>query len=146
MRFFRSFGAAVAAMLLLESGVRAQAAFVCVSNTTQLSQALSAAQNDGQTDEIRIQGGNYLLTPPAALQYISGPGKAYGFILKGGYPPGCNSSAGSDSTVLDGQGLTRILSINSSGEVGMSRNRTFVNGYAAHDSGGAIRIGADGTP
>ncbi len=142
MRFFRSFGAAVAAMLLLGSGVRAQAAFVCVSNTTQLSQALSAAQNDGQTDEIRIQGGNYLLT--SELQYISGSGKAYGLILKGGYPPGCNSSAGSDSTVLDGQGLTRILSINSSGEVGISK-LTFVNGYAAHDSGGAIRIGANGT-
>jgi hypothetical protein len=90
---------------------------VCVSNETELRQALAdAAANI--TDEIRLMEGTYF-TGGQLFSYDTPA--AHNLSISGGWywdhDPCDFQHQRADGTILDGQGVTSILSINNSGNV-----------------------------
>jgi hypothetical protein len=124
--------------ILLAASASGYAATACVTNTTQLAQALAAAQGNGQDDTIYLVVGNYLLS--SELQYNAAIDETYKLSVIGGFAPSCLSGyASSGSSVLDGQNMVRQLSINAKGEVDIGRI-TFVQGNPAQYFGGALNV------
>lgn len=128
----------IAAIALLGACATAPAATTCVSNVSQLAPALLAAQSNGEDDVIYLVVGNYLLT--SELQYFAAADETRKLSIIGGLAPGCASGyASSGSSVLDGQNMTRILTISAQGEVDIGRI-TFAHGNATQYFGGALNL------
>jgi hypothetical protein len=126
------------AMLVSCGWIAAHAATSCVTDTTQLAQALATAQNNGQDDVIYLVVGNYLIS--SELQYNAAIDETYKLSIIGGIAPGCASGyASSGSSVLDGQNMVRQLYISAKGEVDIGRI-TFVQGNPALYFGGALNL------
>jgi hypothetical protein len=124
--------------ILLAASASGYAATACVTNTTQLAQALTTAQSNGQDDTIYLVVGNYLLS--SELQYNAAVDETYKLSIIGGIAPGCASGyASSGNSTLDGQNMVRQLSISAKGEVDIGRI-TFVQGNPAQYAGGALNI------
>jgi hypothetical protein len=90
---------------------------VCVSNEAELRQALTDAAA-GLTDEIRLMEGTYF-TGGQLFSYDTPA--AHNLSISGGWyydhDPCDFQHQRADGTILDGQGVTSILSINNSGNV-----------------------------
>jgi hypothetical protein len=116
----------------------AHAAPTCISNVSQIQPALTAAQSNGVDDVIYLEVGTYNLT--TELHYTAAAGEDHILTLIGGLAPGCQSGyASSGATVLDGQNMTRILTIDAQGAVNIGRI-SFVNASATQYFGGAVNL------
>ncbi|MEO5624398.1 MAG: hypothetical protein ABIQ70_00135 [Dokdonella sp.] len=132
------------------------AASYCVSNATELQAALDSASVSNDDDEIRLRQGIY--SAASTFAYISAnPGWTFltgGWIEANGSPCGMQVMT-ANSTVLDGGGTHRVLSMNFAPPGTPTRgprygvwNLSIVNGYgdsAQFQRGGGLQIssGAD---
>lgn len=92
-----------------------------VTDATELQDALSSAQNNGDNDTIRVAQGTYI----GNFTYEPVSGEDYDIILEGGWNPDFTSrTLDPASTILDGDFTGRVLTIN---------NRT-------NDTTGSIKI------
>ncbi|MBW2631779.1 MAG: hypothetical protein JRC90_08470 [Deltaproteobacteria bacterium] len=96
-----------------------------VTDAAGLISALSDAENNGQSDTINVAAGTYDLT--LGLSYNST--EAFTLTIQG---------AGADSTILNGGGDYRIMSITASATVDVD-GITFLNGRS-DDSGGGLYV------
>src|SRR5947208_2697856 len=119
-------------------GASANAATSCVSTSAQLATAISAAANNGQDDTIYLETGTYLLN--SELQYFAAPTETFKLAIFGGFAPGCASGyASTGDSTLDGQDVTRMLTISAQGEVDIGRI-TFEHGKPTQYAGGAVSL------
>ena len=127
-----------AALVVCIGAIPACAAEFCVATPLALSQALQIAENNAQDDTIRLVAGTYSLS--SEIDYYAAAGETYKLSILGGFDPGCaNGNAAPDATVLDGQGMTRILTISARGEVDIGR-LTFDHGRPTQYFGGALSL------
>jgi len=83
----------------------------CVSNATQLQNALTEAATNGEDDIIRVDQGTYI----GNFVFDSYEGK--NLTLLGGFDPGCDTrTPESSNTILDGNHTGRVLYINNPGQ------------------------------
>lgn len=119
-----------------------RAAVFNVSNVSQLRQALSVAQANGENDTIYLAPGTYLVTESLTYESPDGDG-GHGLEIIG---------AGANSTILDGDEVSRILLIDTDtdrngGDNGSSvllQGLSFLRGQSTTGGGGALKVyGAD---
>lgn len=130
------------ALLATAACTPAQAAMYCVSNATQLNNALNEAGTNGQADDVRMMPGVYTRSPDVAgdnmFKHILENGR--NFSLSGGWNAGCTSQSRLDpaATVIDGQLTHKLLYIgngaNVSGDVQL-RNFTLQRGFTQATDG-----------
>jgi len=118
----------VAGVLIFGGASSGQAAVINVPGDMNFQTALNTAASDGTDDTINLGAGNYTAAP-----YTNTPTTNNSLIIQG---------AGSGSTILDGGGTTRILTVNTTG-LGDDSNAhitikglTFRNGLSAGNGGG----------
>ena len=151
-----------AIVLLLCIGMSSSwAASFCVTNASELQAALDVAENNGESDIIRIAEGTY--TAPTggflfAPNINGGVDETSDIEIIGGWtaffknPCGIGPSTDPAGTVLSGGGSNRIMDVRlpEQGEVSI-RNLTFINGFTTDLSQGAglriygVGIGFSGT-
>ena len=124
-------------MLALGCAGTAAAASFCAHSAAEIQTALTAAQANGEEDEIRITTGNYPLA--ATLTYNSS--EAHGIFIGGSYDDAqCAESSlnlGGSGTILDGQHAVRVLFVASpNGGVGLL-GLTLSAGRSSNGSAGA---------
>jgi hypothetical protein len=105
---------------LLHTG-ESKAATFCVQSSVQLQNALSDAEANSESDEIRVRSGQYAAPPGGWLTDLKDGSK--GLALIGGYTDAtCTETSRTSNalgTVLDGGGQSRILTIETSESFGM---------------------------
>jgi len=112
---------------------RVQSADFCVSNATQLQDALTTAAANGEANIIKVVQGKYT----GNFSYDSGDGN---ITLLGGYTTGCaNRSVDPTNTVIDGNGADKALLLRNS----PSGGDIFLEGFKIRngnspDSGGGV--------
>lgn len=107
----------------------------CVSNATQLQNALTEAATNGDEDIIRVVQGTYI----GNFTFDSFDGRE--ITLKGGYSSDCTSRILDPSnTILDGNNAGRVLYINNPGLLGSAdifiEGFTIQNGNTTEGAGG----------
>jgi len=119
----------------------ASAASFCVTNSSELQAALDVAENNGESDIIRIAQGNYS-APAGGFSFVPpifmGMDEDQDIEIIGGWtaffgnPCGIGPSSDPAGTVLDGNGLNRVFSLRlpQQGNVTVA-NLTFINGFIA---------------
>lgn len=120
----------------------------CVSNATQLQDALTEAETNGEDDIIKVVKGIYT----GNFAFESYEGKS--LTLIGGFAPDCdNQNPDPSKTILDGNGTGRVLYIINSG-LGLTgdiqiEGFTTQNGNTAEEGGGiyatCIALGSVGS-
>ncbi len=84
----------------------------CVTNATELQDALTAAQNNGQDDTIQVVQGTYT----GNFAYTAALTENYMLTLQGGFTDGCASRVvDTANTILDGQNVGRVLTLTAGG-------------------------------
>lgn len=130
------------ALLAVAAFVPAQAALYCVSNATQLDNALDEASTNGQPDDVRMLPGVYTRSPDVAgdtmFTHVLENGR--NFSLSGGWNAGCTSQTRLDpaATVIDGQLTHRLLYIGNGADVSgdvQLRNFTLQRGFTLTTAG-----------
>ena len=134
--------AAVTALLIAVLAGPVSAAMFCVSNATQLDNALEAASTNGQSDDVRMVPGTYTRQPDIAGDYMFTHTLENGrnFSLSGGWNGACSSQTQLDpaATVIDGQFTHRLLLIGNGADVSgdvQLRNFTLAQGFTVTTSG-----------
>jgi len=105
----------------------------CVSNATELQDALAQAETNGQDDIIKVQQGVYI----GNFSYSSSQGN--GMTLLGGYTSGCTDrDLDPANTVLDAEGSGRVLYLNNHTNGGdiLVEGFTVQNGDSSGEGGG----------
>ena len=107
----------------------------CVSNATQLQNALTEAATNGEDDIIRVEQGTYMGT------FIFDSFEGKNLSLLGGFNPGCGTrTLDPTNTVLDGNHTGRVLYINNAGGYQGGdihiKGFTIQNGNSAEIAGG----------
>ena len=107
----------------------------CVSNATQLQNALTEAATNGEDDIIRVEQGIYM----GNFTFDSFEDKS--LALLGGFASGCNTrTLDPSNTILDGNNAGRVLYINNPGILGgadiLIKGFTIQNGNTAEWAGG----------
>jgi len=136
----------LAAIVLAGPAAPASAALFCVSTSAQLQSALDIARINGENDVIRVRAGSYEVTG-SGFVYESTAMENHDIEISGGWRPyilgPCAvQDATPWTTVLDGNGDTRILSLRiegSSADARLSR-LTFLAGYVGGFNAGALEI------
>ena len=124
----RSHFAVTAAVLLAMLVAPAAAATFCVNSEATAQAALSAASSNGETDAIRFRSGLIELSNGLDFTTASSDADDLALTLSGGYNAGCTERTG--TTVLDGNGLVRILEMQIFGPQSIVIERLqFVDGY-----------------
>jgi hypothetical protein len=136
--------------------VPAWAANFCVTSASELQAAFDVAENNGESDIIRIAQGTY--TAPAggflfAPNITGGVDESSDIEIIGGWtaffdnPCGVGPSTDPAETVLSGGGVNRIMDLRLPQQGSVSiRNLTFINGFPPDLSQGAgLRIYAAST-
>ena len=121
-------------MLLLNASETVKAASFCVSNPTELLNALSTASNNTQDDEIQIVQGLY----NGSFVYASAT-ESYNLAIKGGYTNRCISrEADPKNTVLDANNTGTVLVLSSDGLASdlVVEGLTLRNGNTTNNNGG----------
>lgn len=115
----------------------ALAALACVDSPAALAAALTAAQANGEDDEIRVVAGQYAL----AASLVHSTHEAFALALSGGWNPDCSARTGG-TTMLDGGGSKRVLQVNSDATGDLSiTDLVFTGGWNdAATAGGALAI------
>lgn len=133
-------------MLSLGCAGPAAAATFCTHNATEIQTALTAAQANGEEDDIRIATGSY----PLAATLTFNSSEAFGISITGSYDDAqCADSSwnfNGSGTILDGQHAVRALFIsNPNGGVGLL-GLTVSAGRSSNGSagGGAVIAGCAG--
>ena len=131
---------------LLSITSKLHAATFCVDTSTELQQALSAAQSNGEADTIKIETGTYSLPGGAiAFEYFSSQG--FALSIEGGYSGGpmCGRKRNVASmTVLSGGGAQEVMRLRAWGDGTISvKNLSIRDGNSATDGGG-LYIGGPG--
>ncbi|MFH1954025.1 MAG: right-handed parallel beta-helix repeat-containing protein [Pseudomonadota bacterium] len=104
--FPKRFIVCVSLLLLFLTPIFSFGATFCVSNSTELQNALTTAQSNGEDDTIQIVQGTYNgnFTYPAA--------EANRLAVEGGYTSGCSSRViDPGNTVLDGGAIDHVLAL-----------------------------------
>ena len=123
-----------------------KAAEFCVTNVTELTQALSSAANNGESDTIKLQTGTYSLS--SLLQYIphNSTDMTTNLRIEGGFTEFFGNPCGQHSnqpelTMLHGQNTTRIMYVilPHSGNVEI-RNLQFSNGHSPTAQGAGLHV------
>ncbi len=116
------------------------AAIFCVTTTQQLNDALASADSNNQDDEIRISVGNY-----GGGYYYNGD-ENFDLTISGGWTaffdnPCFFSGVSAYDTVLDGDGIERVMNIEyfGSSKVHIS-HLTFINGDSSPAHAGGLRV------
>ncbi|MBW2149603.1 MAG: hypothetical protein JRI22_21620 [Deltaproteobacteria bacterium] len=99
----RKFVLLVAGVLIFGGALSGQAAVINVPGDMDFQTALNTAASDGTDDTINLAAGNYTAAP---YTYTPTPTTNNSLIIQG---------AGAGSTILDGGGTTRILTVNTTG-------------------------------
>ena len=132
--------------LALVHGAPVAAEQFCIADGDALQAALSAAEGNGEDDEIRLRGGIY--TAPtgafaAAFAYVSI--ENFDLVVSGGWNSACTNFSHSTSSILDGEDTRNALFITNNAldaEVRFSVSRlTFRNGRVV-GAGGGLSIGS----
>ena len=119
----------------------------CVASAAQLQTYLTAAQSDGVNDVLLLETGVFAVSQNGTTAFTYSSAEPYAIVLHGGYSPGCGDR-GTDpaATVLDGEGVTRALTIGAAGAAGPLRHEldllTIRNGSYSYAAGAQIRAGA----
>ena len=131
MKFTRlSLALAVACLL----AGHAQAAVFCVGSSAALTQALDIADNNGQSDDIRLQSGTFA----GNFLYNANVTETGDLTVRGGYDAACTSAPdGPGNTILDGAaaGRTLVLSGRDNSSLSVS-NLTVRNGLGQTQGAG----------
>jgi hypothetical protein len=118
----------------------AQAALFCAHDATELQTALTTAGGNTQDNEVRIANGTFTTS---AAPFNFGTINGFALTIEGGYDAGCATQDPSPGrTVLDGAGLTRVLTIQTNGFVEV-RHVTIQNASfgGSAGAGGQISLG-----
>jgi len=119
------------------------AATFCVSNATELQNALTTAESNSEDNTIRIVQGTY----NGNFTYASTEAKS--LTIEGGYTEGCASRTRDPAnTILDGGGIDNVLALVSQGAAAFSvEELTFQNGNAStvNNGGGLYATTSHGT-
>jgi hypothetical protein len=136
-KVFRPLCAAILIMAFSAAAEMSRAAVFCVSNTTELQDALTTSQSNGEDDTIRSVQGTYI----GNFTYDSSEG--YSVTLKGGYTERClERLINPSNTILDGNNTDRTLYLkNSNGGDITVEGFTIKNGSA--ESAGGVRAECD---
>jgi hypothetical protein len=136
--------------LLAVASPSARAEVFCVSTATELRQALLAASNNGEDDEIRIRSGTY---PSPELQpFVYSTDANHDLTLSGGWSnfnnvPCVFQSTDPTQTLLDGEGERKVLSFNLQTNTGgdlVLRNFSIISAIGDAVSGGLRLYGPGG--
>ncbi len=117
----------------------ANASIFCVSSSAQLTSALSTAESNGQSDEIRVQSGLYSATS-GLTAFVYSSGESFSLEIKGGYRSSCAGQVPrANETVLTGSGVRQVFSISSDtaaiSQLSIS-NLTIRNGFSSTNGAG----------
>lgn len=132
-------------------GAPVQAAQFCVSTGDQLGTALTTAEANGVSDEVRITTGLKQTTANlVAIHWLFQTSQDHDLVVSGGWNAGCSQQvAGPRATVLDGRGNAQVLSLrfgNDSAAAVTVRNLTLQNGFTSNNSAtGGVAVTAVGT-
>jgi hypothetical protein len=117
-----------------------KAAEFCVGNATELRNALSVAESNNESDDIRIELGLYETNGMAFSYHDSGN---HDLTISGGWIDFFGNDCGIQTpnehfeTIIDGGGSSRGLSIRISGQADLVvSDLTFNNGYHVNSGGG----------
>ncbi len=117
----------LAALILITSN--AQAALFCVGTSAELASALNTARNNGQSDLIKLQVGDYPVPGQAFSVFML---ENHALTLSGGWDgpnhaPCAEQSGLPHDTVLDGEGLNRVLNVVFNQGLAFSTDLEFIN-------------------
>lgn len=109
----------------------ASGAVFCVTNSTELQNALNTARSNGEDDTIQVVQGTY----SGNFSYIAFPAENFSLTLEGGYTPGCASRVVDPAnTILDGGGAGSVLTfLVFAGNTGASLT---MDGFTIRNGGG----------
>ncbi|MCB1581717.1 MAG: hypothetical protein KDI92_01555 [Xanthomonadales bacterium] len=117
-----------------------QAAEFCATNSTELTNALSSAENNNQHDVIKIAVGNY----EGGFTFTGGEG--YDLSISGGWSDFFGNPCGQQinppfDTILDGDNSQKVLDIiaHDDNDITIS-NLTLINGNALPGSAGGLEL------
>lgn len=109
----------------------------CVSTAGDLRAKLLVAASNGEDDVIRLVRGSYLA---GGSGFSFNSTQVFALTINGGFDATCtNASQDARDTVLDGGGLSQVLSINGPGSVAI-RHLTIRNGLRSGSSGGGLQM------
>lgn len=102
----------IASLLLATASLPVAAATFCVTDATQLQNALTTAVSNGEDDTIRIAAGTY--TPPGNTAFFYAANESHALTIEGGWVAFLNAPCGlhldtSTATVFDGGGSRQVL-------------------------------------
>jgi hypothetical protein len=113
----------------------------CVSTADDLRSKLLIAASNSEDDTIELVRGTYL---DAGNEFSFNSTQGFGLVIDGGFDAGCTHTAMNPRfTILDGGGLTQVLSTNSPGRVTL-RYLTIRNGMRSGSSGGGLQMNGSG--
>lgn len=135
------------ALLAVACG-RTDAAVYCVTTGAQLHAALTAAGSggvaNGSDNTILVASGTF---QTSGVPFNFGTLSGHALTLEGGYDAGCShQDPAPNLSILDGGGLTRILTIETNGAITV-RHLTFQNAFYSGSAGaaGQFQIDAGGS-
>ncbi len=116
----------------------AGAAVFCVDGAAQLAAALNIADNNGQSDEVRLVQGTY----GGSFSYDANAAEAGDLVLAGGYTAGCGTrSADASNTVLDAGGAGRTLNLQGRDNADIQVSAVTVRGGSSQLGGAGLDVG-----
>ena len=126
--------------IMLLASTTSQAAEFCVTSSAGLQSALTSASSNNQHNTIKIAEGVYT-TPGSTFEYSEGAG--WDLEIIGGWTEFFGNDCGQQlsgnpyNTILDGNGTTRIMNIESGGNSDITiSNLLFLNGGSPTTFGG----------
>lgn len=132
MSELRSTACALLGLVLFAPPLRA--ANFCVASSSQLANALAAAETNGESDFVRIVEGTYLSPQPDGFVYEPfqvSTDSTRNLTVSGGFEPGCASQVpDARRTVLSGGLLSPVLYLRSTGGQMLLINLTVTGGYS----------------
>jgi len=85
----------------------------CVATSSELQDALNVAERNGMDDVICLVQGTYGISENNSKEYEYISSEQRRLVIRGGYTPNCSArEADSSSTILDGERLGGVLSLN----------------------------------
>lgn len=132
--------AARLAIVLLTAAPASRAATFCVDTPAELVDAMAAAKDNGEDDDIRIVAGNYALTDVLRLGNVET--EAFALAFSGRWNAGCSAQSAGGASTLNGGGERQILALSFNGGTDLAiSDLAFFGGFAAFNAaGGAVDI------
>ncbi len=112
----------------------AAAAIHCVDTPAELYVAISAAEANGEDDEIHFVGGSYA---PTTMAFHFQSTEPHAITFRGGYDGACLHMLGEQTTIDGEQSRRGLFILNPNGDVAVE-DLTFTRGLSTNNRGGGL--------